>query len=108
MSIRSQNGADTVRIAGRSHQPNAQSRLAVGVAIEPRRVCILRNGQIDAPVLIEVAHGRAPLFAVNTEAALPRAHRREAAPPVAFEQEAAARVVAGGFRIDSEKVLRQE
>ena len=69
---------------------------------------MLGNRQVRAPIAIEIGNGAASLLPINCDARLAGSQGAEAAPSVAKQDEADARIVAGSLGVHAEEVLREE
>src|SRR5262249_52504834 len=69
---------------------------------------VLGNGQIHTAIAIKVGDGTGALFAIDFNPGLLGGHRMEVAFPITYQKQPTPAIVASGFDIDVEKILRHE
>ena len=89
-------------------QSHMQAGLAKRVEVQFRAALALRDQQVGAAVVVQVAHGAASLLAENLDAASVPEHAREPARPVAEQQHTLAGIHPVILHSHRKKVLAEE
>src|SRR5689334_15145870 len=83
--------ADCGGVLDRTLEPNAQAGFGAEVVVKLRVAGVLRDHQIDAPIVVVVSQRAASLFAVNFDARNASRDGDKATAPISFEPKAAPR-----------------
>ena len=105
---RPENGADCMRVAFGSEQPDAQAGVCRFVMKQFCLGAVLCNDEINTPVRIVVTDGCAPLLAVNFDSTGLSGERRKSGLAIAVQEKAATRIITRDIGLQREKVLAEE